>query len=56
MGGKSTVAKANSVSSSLRATIPEDIVSELGLKVGDVLDWQTFSDKGKKYASFRKLE
>lgn len=56
MGTKSTVAKAVSNSTSLRATIPAEIASELELKPGDVLDWSTESDKGKKYARFRRLE
>lgn len=56
MGAKSTVAKATTNSLSVRATIPEEIASALGLKVGDVLDWSVVEDKGKKYAKFRKLE
>jgi len=56
MGAKSTVARANSKSNSLRATVPEEIAKDLGLKVGDMLDWSTESEKGKKYARFRKLE
>ena len=56
VGSKSTVSKATTTSTSVRATIPESIVSELGLNVGDVLDWDIVSDKGKKYARFRRLE
>lgn len=56
MGDKSTVAKASTNSPSVRATIPENIAKELGLKVGDVLDWSVIEDKGKKYARFRRLE
>ena len=47
---------ANNVSGSLRITIPNDIAEEMGLKVGDVVDWDTMTDKGKKYARIRKLE
>ena len=47
---------ANNVSGSLRITIPNDIAEEMGLKVGDVVDWDTMTDKGKKFARIRKLE
>jgi bifunctional DNA-binding transcriptional regulator/antitoxin component of YhaV-PrlF toxin-antitoxin module len=47
---------ANNVSRSLRITIPNDIAEEMGLKVGDVVDWDTVTDRGKKYARIRKLE
>jgi bifunctional DNA-binding transcriptional regulator/antitoxin component of YhaV-PrlF toxin-antitoxin module len=33
------ISKANSISSSLRTTIPNDIVEYLDLKIGDVIDW-----------------
>jgi hypothetical protein len=56
VGKKSIVSKATTTSASLRATIPEDIVKELSLQVGDALDWETLTDKGKKYARIRKLE
>lgn len=56
MGQTSKVAKATTTSSSLRATIPENIAKELGLAIGDVLDWDIVTEKGKKYARFRKLE
>jgi hypothetical protein len=56
VGAKSAVAKASSKSTSVRATIPESIVSDLKLQVGDVLDWSVDEIKGKKYAKFRKLE
>jgi len=29
---------------------------EMGLEVGDVMAWDTVSEKGKKYARLRKLE
>lgn len=47
---------ANNVSGSLRITIPNDIAEDMGLKVGDVVDWDITTDKGKKYARIRKLE
>ena len=56
VGKKSIVSKATTTSNSLRATIPEDIVTELGLRVGDALDWDVITEKGKKYARIRKLE
>jgi hypothetical protein len=56
MGEKSTVMKVRKDTPSVRTTIPQDIVSDLGLDVGDVLDWSIVEEKGKKYAKFRKLE
>ena len=50
------ISKANSISSSLRTTIPNDIVIYLDLKLGDVVDWEEYQEKGKKYARVRKLE
>ena len=50
------ISKANSISSSLRTTIPNDIVEYLDLKIGDVIDWDEYQEKGKKYACIRKLE
>jgi bifunctional DNA-binding transcriptional regulator/antitoxin component of YhaV-PrlF toxin-antitoxin module len=50
------IGKANTISSSLRTTIPNEIVDYLGLKIGDVVDWEETSEKGKKYARIRKLE
>jgi bifunctional DNA-binding transcriptional regulator/antitoxin component of YhaV-PrlF toxin-antitoxin module len=48
--------KANSIASSLRTTIPNEVVQYLGLKLGDVVDWEEYQEKGKKYARIRKLE
>jgi hypothetical protein len=56
VGKKSIVSKATTNSASLRATIPENIVKELNIQVGDALDWDTMTDKGKKFARIRKLE
>ncbi len=50
------ISKANSISSSLRTIIPNDIVEYLDLKIGDVIDWDEYQEKGKKYARIRKLE
>jgi len=47
---------ANKDSGSVRVTIPLEIVEEMGLEVGDVMAWDTVSEKGKKYARLRKLE
>ena len=56
MGAKSTVAKASSKSPSIRTTIPEGIAKEMGLEVGDVLDWETASEGGKRVMKARKLQ
>jgi bifunctional DNA-binding transcriptional regulator/antitoxin component of YhaV-PrlF toxin-antitoxin module len=50
------ISKANSISSSLRTTIPNDIVEYLDLKIGDVIYWDEYQERGKKYARIRKLE
>jgi hypothetical protein len=44
---------ANNVSESLRATIPNNVVSYLALESGDVIEWETFLHNGKKYARIR---
>jgi len=56
MGAKSTVAKASSKSPSVRTTIPELIAKQLGIKPGDVLDWEITFDRAIKSAKVRKLE
>ncbi len=56
MGNKSAVARANSKSVSVRATIPEDVARQMGLVVGDVLDWEVEERKNRKVAIIRKLE
>jgi hypothetical protein len=57
MGKKSHITRATTNSNSLRTTIPEDIVHDMKLQIGDVLDWEVVSpEKGKKHAKVRKLE
>jgi bifunctional DNA-binding transcriptional regulator/antitoxin component of YhaV-PrlF toxin-antitoxin module len=56
LGYKSTVARASSNSTSVRATIPEEIAKLMGLKVGDVLNWEVEERKSRKVAIVRKLE
>ncbi len=56
MGEKSIVAKANTKSSSVRTTIPEKIVREIEITVGDVLDWETTMQGGRKIIRIKKLE
>jgi bifunctional DNA-binding transcriptional regulator/antitoxin component of YhaV-PrlF toxin-antitoxin module len=56
MGQKSTVAKANTKSSSVRTTIPEKIVQEMDIAIGDVLDWETTTQGGRKVVRVKKLE
>jgi hypothetical protein len=52
----SKVTLANNVSKSLRATIPNNVAEYLSLESGDVIEWETFSQNGKKYARIRKLQ
>lgn len=56
LGQKSTVAKASSNSPSVRATIPEEIVKEMQLSVGDILDWEVEERKNRKVMIVKKLE
>jgi bifunctional DNA-binding transcriptional regulator/antitoxin component of YhaV-PrlF toxin-antitoxin module len=56
MGEKSIVAKASSKSPSVRTTIPEKIVKEMEIAVGDVLDWETTTQGGRKVVRVKKLE
>ena len=48
MGLQSTLSKASSKGESLRATVPEGIVSFLNLHEGDKLDWQQEVIDGRK--------
>ena len=57
VGKKSHITKATTTSKSLRTTIPEDVVREMRLEIGDILDWDVIqTEKGKKHAKVRKLE
>lgn len=56
LGNKSIVAKASSNSPSVRATIPEEIVKQMQLSVGDVLDWEIEDRKNRKVMIVKKLE
>jgi bifunctional DNA-binding transcriptional regulator/antitoxin component of YhaV-PrlF toxin-antitoxin module len=54
MGSKSTVTKAGKNSSSVRATIPEEVAKEMGLAAGDVLDWKV-EERKREIGSRRKV-
>lgn len=56
MGEKSTVAKANSKSTSVRTTVPEKIVEQLSIEVGDVLDWEVETRSGRRVAVVKRLQ
>lgn len=56
MGDKSTVARAQSKSPSLRTTIPKSVVDELSIHQGDVLDWEIATEKGRRIMKVKKLE
>lgn len=51
----SKVAKANNANS-LRTTIPNEIVKEIDLTVGDILIWAVDQQKGKKFVIINKVE
>jgi hypothetical protein len=50
------VAKASSKSPSVRTTIPEEIVKDLGISIGDALVWEISKEDSKKIAKLRKVE
>jgi len=57
MGYKSHVTKASSVSmKSVKTTIPLKVAEALGIRPGDVLDWEIVERNGRKMALVRKLE
>ena len=56
LGKTSKVSMANTISKSMRATIPNEIVEYLGLELGDVIEWESFMHNGKKHARIRKLQ
>jgi hypothetical protein len=49
------VTQANTVSKLVRATIPNNVVGHLKLKLGDVIEWETFTHNGKPAARIKKL-
>ncbi len=56
MGYKSAVAKASNKSPSVRTTIPEKVAQEMGIKPGDILDWEILSENRRQVMKVRKLE
>jgi bifunctional DNA-binding transcriptional regulator/antitoxin component of YhaV-PrlF toxin-antitoxin module len=53
----SSITKANKLSDSIRVTIPKEIADEVSLNVGDILDWDSYTDKsGKKFIRAKKVE
>ncbi len=56
MGAKSTVSKASSKSPSVRTTIPEEVVREMKIRVGDVMDWEVLTEGGRKVVRVKRLE
>ncbi len=56
MTNKSTVTAVHKASGSIRTTIPVEIVRDIKLAAGDVLDWLIEVKKNKKFIIVRKLE
>ena len=48
--------KANTRSKSLRATIPANIVKELGLQESDYIEWDIFEERNEQYAKIKKVK
>ena len=46
MGFKTTIAKASTISSSYRTTVPAAIINQFTLKDGDKLDWELKAENG----------
>jgi hypothetical protein len=51
----SKVQKANT-SNSVRTTLPNDIVKELDIGIGDLLIWNVEDQNGKKIVKMKKVE
>lgn len=51
----SKVQKANT-SNSVRTTLPNEIVKELNINIGDILIWNVEEQKGKKIVMVKKVE
>lgn len=47
MGERTKLARANTKSPSLRTTVPEGIVKDLNLKVGDIVVWRSMIVDGR---------
>jgi len=56
MGLESTVGIAKVGTKSLRATVPEGVVSYLDLEAGDKLEWRMEIAEGKKVVIVRKAK
>lgn len=54
MGERTKVSRANTSSPSVRTTIPEGIVKDLQLKVGDTIVWYSYIVDGKVKVEVQK--
>lgn len=52
----SHIAKANKASTSGRTTVPKKIMDALHLEIGDIVEWELHTDKGRTIAHVKKLE
>ena len=51
----SKITQANTVSKSVHAAIPNNVVEHLKLELGDVIQWETLTQNGKPVARIEKL-
>ena len=51
----SKVQKANT-SNSIRTTLPNEIVKELDIGIGDLLIWNVVEQKGRKIITIKKVD
>ena len=48
--------RANKKSTSLKLTVPKDIIEALKVKDGSLVQWKIGEEKGEVYAKIKKLE
>ena len=56
MGEKTSINKATTNSVSLRTTIPQSIVTNFDLKVGDELDWEIKAEKSNLIINVKPIK
>lgn len=56
MGEKTSINKATTNSISLRTTIPQSIVTNFDLEVGDQLDWEIKADKSNLIINVKPIK
>jgi hypothetical protein len=55
VGERTKLNRANKTSPSLRTTVPESVVSELKVKLGDTIEWERIIHEGKIAIRVKKV-